>query len=358
MLSRSFAGRGGIREFVVNTGQHYDDDMSAVFFRQLRLPTPYVDLAVGSATHGAQTGRMLEGIERVLLDLRPDWVVVMGDTNSTLAGALAAAKCRIPVAHVEAGVRSFNRSMPEEINRVVADRISDLLLAPSEVAVQNLKHEAVRPESIVNVGDIMLDAFEAHRAEAARLRSDVLMTCGVRSKEYVLATIHRAENTDDRDRLRTILCALAELSRDLPVVFPAHPRTRAALDSIGIASTPGDGFKVIAPLGYLETLALEIESKLVVTDSGGVQKEAFYAGTPCVVVRGETEWPELVELGWSRLAFPGAPAALYEACRDWLIDRQRDRGNPYGDGRAGPGIAAALLAAETNNGRSNDHSRG
>jgi UDP-GlcNAc3NAcA epimerase len=353
-LSRSFERSGNIREMIVNTGQHYDDGMSSVFFRQFQLPTPCVDLAVGSGPHGAQTGRMMEGIERVLLRVKPDWVVVVGDTNSTLAGALAAAKCQIPVAHVESGVRSFNRLMPEEINRVVTDRISDLLLAPSEVAVKNLLHEAAKAESIVNVGDIMLDVFEAHRAEAARLRADVLQTCGVRSKEYVLATIHRAENTDDSDRLRTIFSALAELSRDLPVVLPAHPRTRTALDSLGIAATFGDAFKVIAPLGYLEMLALEIESKLVVTDSGGVQKEAFYAGTPCVVVRGETEWPELVGLGWSRLAFPGSPAAVYDACRDWLIDRQRDRGGPYGDGRAGMKIAAALLAAETSKGRSNE----
>jgi len=348
MLSRSFAAFGGIQEFIVNTGQHYADDMSSVFFQQLHVPRPYADLGVGSGRHGAQTGRMLEGIERVLLDLSPDWVMVMGDTNSTLAGAVAAAKLHIPIAHLEAGVRSFDHRMPEEINRIVADRVSTLLLAPSDVAVGNLRREGVNAEAVVNVGDIMLDVFQAHSSEAARIRPNVLDRCGVRSKEYILATIHRAENTDEPDRLRRIMCALAQLGRDLPIVFPVHPRTRAAFESLNVAVGPDEGLRTTAPLGYLEMQALEMESKLIVTDSGGVQKEAFYAGVPCVVLRAETEWPELIDMGWTRLAVPDSVASILNACREWLTGRERASGSPYGDGSAGRRTVQALMAAAEN----------
>ncbi|MDW8234486.1 MAG: UDP-N-acetylglucosamine 2-epimerase (non-hydrolyzing), partial [Roseiflexaceae bacterium] len=282
------------REVLVHTGQHYDANMSAVFFDELGIPPPDVNLAVGSASHGAQTGAMLAKIEEVLLAECPDWVLVYGDTNSTLAGALAAAKLHIPVAHVEAGLRSFNRAMPEEINRVLTDHISDLLLCPSETAVENLAREGIT-RGVVLIGDVMADAL---RLAVERADDSVLESSGVQQGSYALATVHRAENTDDPLRLQGILTGLTLL--DMPVIFPAHPRARRAIAALGW--TPPAHMRLIDPVGYLNMIALMRGARVVLTDSGGVQKEAYWLGVPCVTLRDETEWVETVTCGWNTLA--------------------------------------------------------
>lgn len=287
------------QEILIHTGQHYDEGMSAVFFRELDIPVPEYTLGIGSGSHGSQTGRMLEAIERVLVDERPDAVMVYGDTNSTLAGALAAAKLLIPVVHVEAGLRSFNRRMPEETNRVLTDHVSTLLLCPSHHAAGQLEREGIR-EGVHVIGDVMAVAFHDARARAAATLSE-LEKFGIRSGEYWLATIHRAENTGDRSKLCRILEALNGLgSVERPVVFPVHPRTRAAIDEL--AWRPGSGVRVLDPVGYLDMVLLQTCARGIITDSGGVQKEAYWAGVPCTTLRDETEWVETLEHGWNALA--------------------------------------------------------
>jgi UDP-GlcNAc3NAcA epimerase len=288
---------------LIHTGQHYDANMSDVFFRELGLPTPDHHLGVGSGTHAAQTAAMLMALERVLLSVRPDWVVVCGDTNSTVAGAVVAAKLGIKLAHVEAGVRSFNRAMPEEINRIVTDTLAQRLFCPSRVAVQNLAREGI-VRGVCEVGDLMAEAIADARVRARE--SSVLERLGLREREFVLATIHRAENTDSPERLDQIMRAL-EASAEL-VVFPVHPRTRAALQ--GRVSTTG-AIRFVDPLGYLDMVRLESAARLIVTDSGGVQKEAYWLGTPCVTTRNETEWVETVAAGWNILT--GADAQRISA---------------------------------------------
>jgi UDP-GlcNAc3NAcA epimerase len=286
------------REVLVHTGQHYDEQMSAVFFEELEIPRPDHHLGVGSGPHGAQTGAMLGRIEEVLLAERPDWVIVYGDTNSTLAGALAAAKLGLPLAHVEAGLRSFVRTMPEEINRVVADRLSDLLLCPSPTAVSNLAAEGIT-RGVREVGDVMEDSL-AFAAQRARSRSAVLARLGLSERGYLLVTVHRAENTDEEGRLSGIVAALSEAGE--PVVFPVHPRTRQALGPERWSALERAGVRLIEPVGHLDMVRLTEGARLVLTDSGGLQKEAYWLGTPCVTLREETEWVETVEAGWNRLA--------------------------------------------------------
>jgi UDP-GlcNAc3NAcA epimerase len=342
-VSRALRSAPGVEEVLVHTGQHYDENMSAIFFEELALPRPDLELGVGSASHAVQTGRMLEALEPVLRRERPDWALVYGDTNSTLAGALAAAKLGLPVAHVEAGLRSGNRRMPEEINRILADRCSDLLFAPTRAAVANLRREGVPEERIAAVGDVMYDAvlFHAERAEA---RSRALAELGLAPGGYVLATVHRAENTDDPSRLRAILDGLSAVAEELPVVLPLHPRTRARLGAE--ATAPAAKLRLLAPVGYLDMLMLEKHAALVATDSGGVQKEAYFQRVPCVTLRGETEWVELVELGWNRLAPPVSPGAVRDAVRAALRAPRPAAGgaSPYGDGRAAEAICRRLLA--------------
>lgn len=319
------------REVLVHTGQHYDANMSAVFFDELGIPPPDVNLAVGSASHGAQTGAMLAKIEEVLLAECPDWVLVYGDTNSTLAGALAAAKLHIPVAHVEAGLRSFNRAMPEEINRVLTDHISDLLLCPSETAVENLAREGIT-RGVVLIGDVMADAL---RLAVERADDSVLESSGVQQGSYALATVHRAENTDDPLRLQGILTGLTLL--DMPVIFPAHPRARRAIAALGW--TPPAHVRLIDPVGYLNMVALMRGARVVLTDSGGVQKEAYWLGVPCVTLRDETEWVETVTCGWNTLA--GAdPRRIVAAARQPYPTTSRPP--LYGDGYAAERCVAAL----------------
>jgi UDP-GlcNAc3NAcA epimerase len=341
MLSRALR-RAGAGELLVHTGQHYDVNMSDVFFRQLEIPEPNVHLGVGSGPHGNQTGRMLSGIEQVLMKERPEWLVVYGDTNSTLAGALAAAKLHVPVAHIEAGLRSFNRRMPEEVNRVVTDHVSTLLLAPTPTAVHNLEREGIDAARVHAVGDVMKDAA-LHFVAVAESDTTLPDDLGVTKGNYILATVHRAENTDDPARLSAIMDALVQVGRSRPVVLPLHPRTRAALDAAGLRDRVSDGCVVTEPVGYLEMLVLEKNAALVVTDSGGVQKEAFFFDVPCVTVRDETEWTELVELGWNCLAPPTSAAAVAAAVTG-QTGRRGAESTLFGAGDAADRIADLLMA--------------
>jgi UDP-GlcNAc3NAcA epimerase len=295
-VSRVIAERNDITEVIVHTGQHYDANMSDVFFQELDIPSPDYHLGIGGGTHGAMTGKQLEAIESVLLEERPDIVLVYGDTNSTLAGALAAVKLHIPVSHVEAGLRSFNRRMPEEINRILTDHASDMLFAPTETAMRNLAHEGIPAERTHLVGDVMYDAclYYSVRARAP----DWFNALGVKEGEFVLATVHRAENTDDPARLAGILDGLGRCNR--PVILPVHPRTVGRITDLSM--TLSGSLHLMPPVGYLEMVWLEKHCALVATDSGGVQKEAYFHGKPCVTLRDETEWVELVDAGWNKLS--------------------------------------------------------
>jgi UDP-N-acetylglucosamine 2-epimerase len=300
------AYRRRLRCVMVHTGQHYDVRLSEVFFKELQLPSPDVHLGIGSGTQGAQTGRMLEALEPVLQKARPDGVVVFGDVNSTLAGALAAAKLHLPLVHVEAGLRSFNRRMPEEINRVVVDHVSAVLFCPTQTAVRNLQAEGIR-RGVHLVGDPMVDALRLYGRLTRPQR--VLQQLQLTPQGYALATIHRAENTDDPKRLQALFAGLA--ASRLPVVIPLHPRTRARL-AVGRRLPKAPSLRFIEPVSYLEMLALEQHARLILTDSGGVQKEAYCFGVPCVTLREETEWVETVQAGGNRLvgANTGKIAAL------------------------------------------------
>ena len=283
-------------EFLVHTGQHYDYEMSGVFFDGLEIPRPDVNLSVGSGPHGGQTGAMLEGIERILLTERPNWLLVYGDTNSTLAGALAASKLQISVVHVEAGLRSFNRRMPEEVNRVIADHLSELLLCPSRTAINNLAAEGLT-RNVHLVGDVMLDALNCAREHVRKVAPVILDRLGLKERRYLLVTVHRSENTDDVERLSGILQALNAL--DETVVFPVHPRTRKVIEAGGHKLLAH--VRLIDPVSYFEMVSLTGLARLVLTDSGGLQKEAYWLGVPCITLREETEWIETVETGWNTL---------------------------------------------------------
>jgi UDP-N-acetylglucosamine 2-epimerase len=323
-MSRTIRARH--EEVLVHTGQHYDYMMSGVFFDGLDLPAPDVNLGVGSGPHGAQTARMLEGIEAVLTAHRPDWLLVYGDTNSTLAGALAAAKLSIPIAHVEAGLRSFDRAMPEELNRVVTDHLSTLLLCPSETAVGNLAAEGIT-RNVHVVGDVMLDVLREVQGKATARAPELLSRLGVTEKGYLVLTVHRSANTDGAAPLEDILKALAAL--DKPVVFPVHPRTRRIMAEV--TGPPPRNVRLIDPLSYVDMLSLVGSARLVLTDSGGLQKEAYWLGVPCLTLRDETEWVETVKAGWNTLV--GAePARIVEAARS--IEPPAVRPPLYGDGRA------------------------
>jgi len=341
VVSRALARQPGLRERLVHTGQHYDHEMSDIFFIELGLPAPHVNLGIGSGAHGAQTGRMLAALEELFVAEKPDRVLIYGDTNSTLAAALAAAKLGIPVDHVEAGLRSFNRAMPEEINRIVADALSDQLFAPTDVAVGHLRREGIAEARIHCVGDVMYDAT---RLFGDRADAGVPGRLGLTPGAYVLATVHRAENTDDAGRLATLFAALGAVAAELPVVLPLHPRTRQRASAQGLLDALPAGLKLIEPVSYFNMLALERDARVIATDSGGVQKEAFFHRVPCVTLRTETEWVELVETGWNRLAPPAdaasvaaaihAAAALNRAALPWP--------DAYGDGDAAGRIAARL----------------
>lgn len=336
VIRSEFADR--VTEVLVHTGQHYDENMSKVFFDELDIPHPKYNLEISGGQHGAMTGRMLEAVEGVLLEEKPDWVLIYGDTNSTLAGALAAVKIHIPVAHVEAGLRSFNMRMPEEVNRVVADRVSSLLFCPTDIAVINLAIEGVT-HGVHNVGDVMFDVSLYYR-DVARQYSNAMQRFSLAEGGYVLATCHRQENTDDPARLKAILGALGDVAERMPLLLPLHPRTRNIIAQRGLADVLGKA-TLVEPLSYMDMLRLEQSARVILTDSGGVQKEAFFYQVPCVTMRDETEWTETVDLGWNRLV--GADRSLIV---DAVLGAARPVGNgaqPYGNGEASKAIIEELL---------------
>jgi UDP-GlcNAc3NAcA epimerase len=342
VVSFAMARSKRLTEVLVHTGQHFDANMSDVFFSELDIEAPAYQMDINGGLHGAMTGRMLSKVEQILLAEQPDAVLVYGDTNSTLAGALAAVKLHIPVAHVEAGLRSFNMDMPEEVNRILTDRISEWLFTPTEVAAENLRLEGVPGERIIPVGDVMFDVAH-HYGERVDAVGRVLAELEIEPHEYVLATIHRAENTDHPERLTAIVDALELTARALPVIWPMHPRTRGILEQSGRLGCLAKGVHVLEPVSYLDMVQLEKFAKVIATDSGGVQKEAFFHKVPCVTVRGETEWVELVSAGWNRLAPPAEGAALADIISA-AAGSTGESIQPYGDGNTAVRIVEYLEA--------------
>ena len=341
-VSRVIASQSSIQEVIVHTGQHYDENMSAQFFDELAIPKPTYSLNIGSGSHGHQTGQMLAAVEDVLIQEKPDWVLIYGDTNSTLAGALAAVKMHIPVAHVEAGLRSFNRRMPEEINRITADHVSELLFTPTETSTKQLLKEGIPEARIVNVGDVMYDATLFYNEYNAS-RKTLVEIMGLPAKSFVLATIHRAENTDNISRLRHICEAFIELGKSHKVVFPLHPRTRLVLSQAGYLEPLQQQLTLIEPVGYLDMLALEQNASLIVTDSGGVQKEAYFNQVPCITLRDETEWIELVEAGWNHLCSPEQPFSLQTIWAKHSETTPKAYTTLYGNGDAAQKVVQSLI---------------
>jgi UDP-GlcNAc3NAcA epimerase len=344
-VSRAIALHPEIRELLVHTGQHYDEMMSAVFFDELGIPAPWKNLEIGSGSHGEQTGRMLIELERVFIAEKPDAVLVYGDTNSTLAGAVSAVKLGIPVAHVEAGFRCFDVFVPEEANRLTTDHLSTLLFAPTETTVRNLSREGIT-RGVFLTGDVMYDAALMF-GQMALPRFAEYQRLGLESGDYVLATLHRPAHADDRDVLELLLTALATLARSGRVVLPLHPRTRAKLglsDSEFAARFPG--ILLLPPVGYLDMLALEQNAKVIVTDSGGVQRESFFFRKPCVTIRAfhaDPEWPELVTAGWNRYIWPNTQEAVVDAVADAIRSTPHELPNLFGDGAASGRIAEELV---------------
>ena len=336
-VSKALAETGEVTEILIHTGQHHDAGMSDIFFDELGIAAPDHNLDIHGGGHGQMTGAMLQKVEPVLEQVEPDVVLIYGDTNSTLAGALAAAKLHIPVAHVEAGLRSFNRAMPEEINRVVADHLSTWLFASTDAAIANLKREGIDADKIHAVGDVMYDAA-LQVADRARDYSTVLADFGLSPKGFVLATLHRAENTDVAERLACAVSALETVARTMPVVLPLHPRTRTRMEAAGLKF---ERVRTLPPVGYLDMAALEANAAVIATDSGGVQKEAFFHGVPCVTLRDETEWVELVETGWNRLAPPVSDDVAQTILA--AIGSKGQPVQPYGDGTAAQAIAEILV---------------
>ncbi len=333
--------RTSCEEVLVHTGQHYDDELSAVFFRELDIPEPDYHLGIGSASHAQQTAEMMLALEPIVEREEPDQILVYGDTNSTLAGALVAAKTDATLAHVEAGLRSHNWSMPEEVNRVLTDHCADLLLAPTVGACENLAAEGIT-EGVHVTGDVMYDAVERVR-ERAREKSTILTDLELEDGEYVLATVHRAGNTDDPDRLAAILEGLG--STDRPVVFPVHPRTANAIEAAGLEAAAAE-LRLVDPVGYVDFVRLLDGAERVATDSGGVQKEAFFLDTRCITLREETEWIETVECGWNVLVGADETAIARELQRD---DQLPPKPSLYGDGSAASAVVDVLVTATIEN---------
>lgn len=330
----------GISEFLVHTGQHYEYNMSKVFFDDMSMNKPHAFLGISGTSHGSMTGEMLIKIEELIIQQKPDWVLVYGDTNSTLAGALAASKLNVPCAHVEAGLRSDNRRMPEEINRILTDHASDLLFAPTSAAYQRLMKEGIPENKIIRTGDVMLDAAIYFRKKA-KSKSSIVKGLELDGEKFALCTLHRAENVDSEKRLRWMVAQLNEVSKDFRIILPVHPRLRARLDTLQLTNSLSDKIKLIDPVGFLDILCLQMASTIIITDSGGMQKEAFFQKKPCVTVRTETEWVELLAAGHNRLAIPEQDSILQKvhdamnASLDWSI-------NLYGDGNTSYIIAEAL----------------
>lgn len=325
-----------VEEILVHTGQHHDENMSQVFFDELNIPHPKYNLKISGCQHGAMTGRMLEAIEKVLLIEKPEMVLVYGDTNSTLAAAIAAAKLHIPIAHIEAGLRSFNLKMPEEINRILTDRISTYLFCPTEGAIKNLSKEGINT-GVHYVGDVMYDAM-LYYTKLAKCKSTIVERLNLSHVEFVLATCHRSENTDHPHHLKNIMNALEKIAKDMKVIFPLHPRTRDCLNRYGI-NYQLTNVVTLHPLSFLDMIILEQSAKVVLTDSGGIQKEAFFCKVPCVTMRNETEWVETVTSGWNQLVGID-PDRIYSA----VIQAKKGHHNdsPYGDGNASARIMSLL----------------
>ena len=330
-----------LEQKILHTGQHYDSNMSDCFFEDLGIPKPFYELGIGGGTHGANTGKMLEEIEKILIAEIVDGVIVYGDTDSTLAGSLAASKLKIPVFHIEAGLRSFNRSMPEEQNRLITDHLSEICFAPTPLAIQNLKREGIADERIVRTGDIMADTARIFSKDS-NTRNELLKRLGCFENNFILATIHRAENVDNPKRLSSILSALA--SQKIPVLLPLHPRTRAKIEQFNLQNLIGK-IQIIEPLGYLDMVLLEKNASLIITDSGGIQKEAYFQGTPCVTIREETEWVELIDTGWNKLADPNNEDEMIDLISNQLnFELSKPRPNLYGDGYSSKTIILKLMS--------------
>jgi UDP-GlcNAc3NAcA epimerase len=338
-VSRALAAHSSITETMIHTGQHFDANMSDIFFSELDLRVPDYNLDIHSMTHGAMTGRMLEEVEKILLQLKPDVVLVYGDTDSTLAGALAAIKLHIPVAHVAAGLRAFDMHIPEEVNRVMTDHISELLFTPTEVADQNLRNEGIAWKKVAQVGDVMYDAM-LYYSEIAAQKSGVRKQLDLVSGDFILATIHRPQNTDTRDALCRIADILIGLGEHKQVVLPVHPRTRKRLEEFGIQLP---NVTTTEPLGFLDMIDLEKHAGLILTDSGGVQKEAFFHRVPCVTLRPETEWTELVTHGWNIILPPSDQTEEMVQTILGRIDSKGEDVSLYGSGKAAEAIATILL---------------
>ena len=346
VVSSHLRAHANIEEKLIHTGQHYSQTMSDIFFDQLEIPKPELNLGVGKASPAAQIGKILLELDPVLQSGSFDWVLVYGDTSSTLAGALAAVKAGIPLAHVEAGLRSFNRQMPEEINRLVTDHLGDLLFTPTETADVNLQKESIAIERISRVGDVMFDSVLYYR-EKSRTGSHILETLGLSPKGFLLCTVHRAENTDKAQNLESILQGMVRVSEEIDIIMPLHPRTRAALDEHHIGDGLPPAIRMIDPVSYLDMLQLQANASLIVTDSGGVQKEAFFLGVPSVILRGETEWIELVEEGWSTLVSPKDAETVSRAILRALSEPIPGSSNTslFGNGHAAEKIRDALVKA-------------
>lgn len=340
-VSSAVVRSGLLDEVIVHTGQHHDAAMSNVFFEELGIPAPAHHLGIAGGGHGEMTGRMLGALEAVIQAERPDWVMVYGDTNSTLAGALAAAKLHVPVAHVEAGLRSFNRRMPEEVNRILTDHCAELLLTPTATATANLLNEGLPQARITEVGDVMYDTVLMF-GDLARRQGSGAEARGLERRGYALATVHRQENTDDVARLSAIVDGLARVAENMPVLLPLHPRTRKRIATFGLDSRLGN-VRLVEPLGYLEMVGLQRDAAVIATDSGGVQKEAFFHSVPCVTLRDETEWVELVEAGWNRLVPPLDAARIAEAVRA-SVGSIGAAISPYGQGDAAERIVGRLAS--------------
>ncbi len=335
-VSREINKFNDIREIIVHTGQHYDKNMSEIFFEEMKIPKPKYFLGVGGKSHGAMTGQMIEKIEDIALKEKPDWILVYGDTNSTLAGALVASKLHIKLAHVEAGLRSFNMKMPEEVNRVLTDRISDVLFCPTDTAVNNLKNEKYDNFNckIVKSGDVMYDAVLYYKQFARKPRNVKI------EKDFILCTIHRAENTDNLNKLKNIFEALADIGKDIQIILPLHPRTKQKLNDLSLSFC---NINIIEPIGYFEMLWLLKNSKMVMTDSGGLQKEAYFFKKPCITLREETEWIELLEIGINKLVGANKEKIIkgYKYFSDKMLDiKDKDL---YGNGKAAKKIIMELL---------------
>ncbi len=332
----------GIKEILVNTGQHYDYNMSDIFIEELFSKIPDYNLGIGSASHGVQTGQMMIELEKVIKKVEPEIVLVYGDTNSTLAGALTASKLDIPVAHVEAGLRSYNKSMPEEINRLLTDHVSDILFAPTDIAVKNLKKEGIR-KNVYKVGDVMYDLALLIGSEIEKYKENILNKYSLMEDNFVLVTIHRAENTDNRDNLAEIFKALKEIANRIKVFFPVHPRTRKALSVYGLLKNDLLGNLILAePISYKEMLVVESAARVILTDSGGVQKEAYFFRKPAVIPRKETEWVELVESGWAELSGQNSDS-IYKSVLKYIEIGINSKWEPfYGDGNSSDSIARLI----------------